>query len=208
MEDYARFLIETEDLKHLIRRLKLVEKANRTKRHKINCVVTVKKGCVEFNSPGYFQVLSAETAGICRFSTSVSFFTKILKTYKISSLTFDVFDNWIRIEHLSVKVKTTFFHNDRILRSLQIPINYDYRDLLKVSPETFTKDEIDFINVGAQAKKAREMFLLDLMAAHKLLETYNIDFNSLRNWVCIQLGLNPTDFVCDQMELQTKKYND
>lgn len=203
MEDFIKFSLETEDLEHLIRRLKLVEQVNRRKKHKIYCEVTVKEGCVEFNSPGYFQVITAQTTGICRFSTSISFFIKLLKSYKKSVLHFEVSYQWLWIEDFSVKVKTTFFQDDKILRSLQLPINYNYVELLKVSPASFTKDEIELINVDMQLKKAKEMFLLDLVAAHKLLEIYKIDFNSFRNWACIELGLNPLDFVPNEIELQT-----
>ncbi len=205
MEDFVQFSIETEDLEHLIRRLKIVEKVNRRKKHKINCEVTVKDGIVEFNSPGYFQVLEAKTTGACRFSTSISIFFKLLKTYKKSTLYFEVHDNCLQIEDLSIKINTTFFHNDRILRSMQIPINYNYDDLLRVRMNSFTTDELDLNNVRVQVLKARQIFLLDLLAAHKLLEIYKIDFNSFRNWACLELELNPMDFVCNQIELQTIK---
>lgn len=209
MEDCVKFSIETEELNNLIKRLKLVEHVNSRKKHTITAVITVRDRYVEFNSPGYYQKINAETTGICRFSIRVSFFIRLLKSYKKSVLYFEVFRNRLQVENFSMSVNATFFHDDKILRSVQLPINFNYIDLLRLSQDQFTKEEIDLNNIEMHIKNAREMFILDLMAAFKLLEVYHLDYNTFRNWACLELGLNPIDFISYELEHQkTILYND
>jgi hypothetical protein len=209
MEDCVKFSIGTEELNNLIKRLNLVEHVNSRKKHSLTTEVTVKTGYVEFNSPGYYQKITADTTGICRFSVRISFLIKLLKSYKKSILYFEIYRNRLQIENLSILVSASFFHDDRILRSIQLPINFNYIDLLRLKPDQYTKEEIDLSNLEMQIKYAREMFTLDLMAAYKLLEIYRIEYNTFRNWVCLELGLNPLDFISYELEHQkTILHND
>ena len=50
----------------------------------------------------------------------------------------------MEIKGLFLKVETTFFETDKILRSIKMPINYTDWHLLRLENEGYTPEELEF----------------------------------------------------------------
>jgi hypothetical protein len=56
----------------------------------------------------------------------------------------EITDGWLAIAGIKVAAKTSFFADDSILRSVNLPLNYNDADLLRMSDNGFTTEELAF----------------------------------------------------------------
>ncbi|MBW6489619.1 MAG: hypothetical protein K0B15_00360 [Lentimicrobium sp.] len=193
------FLIETEGLSQILNRLKIVQKLNKGKKKVLMCEVTVKKGCIELSTPGLFQVLEARTSGTCKFVIPVSFFTKVVASYKNDYLNFAVSKGMLEMENYICNANTTFFEDDSVLRSIQLPINFKSSDLLPLTGIEYTKEELEFNNLAPHVEKAKRKLVMDLLAASQMLSDYDISYKELKAYTCDRLKINPG--ILDDIEM-------
>lgn len=187
----VKFSIETDGLSQVLNRLKIVQKINKGRKKAVMCEVTVKKGCIELSTPGLFQVLEAKTRGTCKFVIPISFFTKVVASYKNDYLNFMVTKGKLEMENYICNANTTFFEDDSVLRSIQLPLNYKSSDLLPLTGLEYTEEELIFNNIAPQVDRAKRKLVMDLMAASQMLTDYDISYTELKTLVCNKLKINP-----------------
>lgn len=193
------FLIDTNELNQVLKRLKIIQKVNKGKKKAIMCEVTVKDGRIELNAPGLFQILEAKTNGTCKFSLRISFFTRVIASYKKKYLNFNVTEGILEIENYICNVNTTFFENDSILRSIQLPINFNDGDILSLTGPEFTKEELQFNQLGPDIIRAKKKLVMDLLAASQILADYKISYSELKTLVCNKLNIDPLVFLEEEI---------
>lgn len=189
------FSVNNKALTEALKRIKLAHKVQGRKKQIVVCEVTVKTDCLEIQAPGIFVQLEATASGPCKFSVAYLIFSKIVNSYKTETLRFTVQKGRIHIENLSFSVDTTFFKNDNILRSIQLPINYGAAELLTLNQIDYTPEELHFNKMDAQVEHAMVKLVKDLMAASKKLKPYHITYNDLKKMVCERLNLNPSELI-------------
>lgn len=185
------FLIEKDELNQVVKRLKIIQKVYKGRKKALMCEVTVKDGCIEISVPGLFQVLSAQSSGACKFTLPFTFFTKVVATYEMKFINFIVTAGKVEMENFICKANTTFFEDDSVLRSLQLPINFQDGDLLPLSAAGYTVEELQFNHMVPQIERAKKRLVKDLQAASQMLAGYNISYLELKAFVCKKLNIDP-----------------
>jgi hypothetical protein len=111
-------------------------------------------------------------------------FFDIIKSIKKSTVEIIIKENEISIDITTINAKTTFFENDRILRTIVLPMNYTDDDLIKLLKEGYTKEELSFNNFTkkineALRRKEKEEEELKLKEKQNLLYPENSLFSDL-----------------------------
>ncbi|OAB25320.1 hypothetical protein SAMN05444395_10947 [Flavobacterium fryxellicola] len=94
--------------------------------------LTITDGLLTLVIPGVRLELKCETSGTAKASLGLYYFREIIKNWKDLQLQCFIHDDEFKIGVTSIKAKTTFFENDSILRSINLPINYSELHLLQL----------------------------------------------------------------------------
>lgn len=189
----VKFSVDTAALMVALDRIKLVHKVQSRKKKVVVCEVTVKTDCLEIQAPGVFVKIAAESNEPCKFTVPYLIFSRIVNSYTTEMLYFTVNVGRVQLENLSFSVDTTFFNDDNILRSVQLPINYGDSDLFTLKQETYTVEELKFNKMDVQIEQAMLKLANDLRIASKRLKPYQVSYADLKSLVCERLGLNPAE---------------
>ena len=102
------------------------------------------------------------------------YFKDIVSSQKDPILQILITDGEMKIGKLKIPVKTTFFEDDTILRSIDIPVNPTPQDLLDLSSGHYTPEEIAF-NQMQDAEREGKIRLKDaIQKAFDLLKVYKV----------------------------------
>ncbi len=143
MNKSASFRIEKEPLLAALKQLQRVEKSSKKKRSTIE--ITILKGYIQLLIAGVRLNIHADTNGSAKFTILLWYITDVVNNEKDLYLDFSLDENRLKLRGFSFDVPTTFFENDRILRSINLPINYKYLDIVELYlSQKFTEEEIVF----------------------------------------------------------------
>jgi hypothetical protein len=107
----------------------------------------------------------------------------LLKDNKDVEIQAEITDGWLAIAGIKVAAKTSFFADDSILRSVNLPLNYNDADLLRMSDNGFTTEELDFNRLGAKIREAETNLDVNIIKAHRVLKVYGITVEEIREMV-------------------------
>ncbi len=134
---------------------------------------TLSKNKLTLNIPGGSVFVHAATEGGAKFSTTLLYLLELVETYRDKELKFILETNKLRINYTSAGIKTTFFETDAILRSIDLPLNYDFTDLIKLKLSgKYSPEEIDFNELGEKIKEAENQLNEDVDALYAILIKY------------------------------------
>ena len=88
-------------------------------------------------------------------------------------------DRTIQIGITKFNAKTTFFENDKILRTIKLPMNYSDADLIRLAKENYTREELIFNNLLSLIEKAELKMEKDISDAYVLLKSYGVKHEDL-----------------------------
>jgi hypothetical protein len=188
------FTIENKELSKVLKQTRAIYKAGKTRRNALSCEVTVLKDSVEIVSPGIGFRLDALTNGICKFSLPLRFFDNLIDTFKDRALIFKVSEEQLEVENFSCKVKTIFFQDDSVLRSIQLPINFTDADLIVIgSKRIYTEEELEFNEMHGVISNAQASLKDNIETAWALLKVYHVTKDELAELVCRKMGITPEE---------------
>lgn len=146
MQSTATFKVDKRQLLNALKQLQKIEKAGKKKDSTLE--VTIFDGYIRLVIPGIELNVQAFTKGSAKFTLRLWYFTDIVNAEKDSELHFTLTENQLNLRGFSFNVLTTFFENDRILRSINLPVNYKYLDIVRLYlSEKYTTEEIVFNNL-------------------------------------------------------------
>lgn len=151
--------------------LKKIEKSVK-KKHSV-LEVTVIDDALILNIPGVELKVKAETRGSVKFTARLWYFTDVVSSYGVEALSCLITENTIKINNTFFDVYTTFFANDSILRSIDLPANYTDIDIyrLQVSGK-YTEDEIEFNRLTEKVNDATKQIKIDTDKVAVILRKY------------------------------------
>ena len=153
MEQTASFRVLKNQLLNLLKQMQRVEKSAKKKLSTLE--VTIIDNYLKLAIPGIQLNINAATKDSAKFTVRLWYFADIIKAEKDSTLHFDLSENRLSLRTLSFPVMTTFFENDKILRSINLPVNYKYIDIVRLYlSEKYTTDEIIFNNLDKEVVDA------------------------------------------------------
>ncbi|MBP7397285.1 MAG: hypothetical protein KA933_10015 [Flavobacterium sp.] len=95
----------------------------------------------------------------------------------------------MEIKGLFLKVETTFFETDKILRSIKMPINYTDWHLLRLENEGYTPEELEFNKLDYQVYCAKRNLKSNIHKTVELLNLYGINKKEIEEFVNKKLNL-------------------
>ena len=176
--------------KKLIQTLKFVKVAigNPTDKNMVKSAeITVTNGKFTIAAPGAIFYLDCFTYGTCKASVRFLHFMQIIKDLKSEETEITIKEGSLKINGVTIPVKTTFFEDDNILRTIDLPINYTEAGLIRLSHSGYTYEELEFNNITSKIKLAKENLDDNLMKASRLLNQYGIDYGELKTIVHVKL---------------------
>ena len=151
--------------------------------------MTVTDGKLTLVIPGAKYILDCETIHSAKGTIALPYFLDIIKTQKLPLITCTFTDDTIEIMGLFIKIQTTFFETDKILRSIKMPINYSDWHLLKLEKEGFTIEEIDFNKLSYEIHCAKRTLRINIRKTFELLQVYGISKKEIEEFINKKLDL-------------------
>jgi hypothetical protein len=164
----------------LLKQVSVAAKSRNKKMMKETCEITVTDGKATFAIPGAIFTLDCITYQTCKASISFFHLYDIVRTTKDKVTEIIIKEGEINVAGIGVSAKTTFFETDRILRTVQLPINYTEADLLRmVKDDLYTWEELNFNKLAAPIYNAEKGLENSIKAAYKRLKQYGVSLVEL-----------------------------
>ena len=165
MESTASFRVLKNELLNVLKQMQRVEKSAKKKLSTLE--VTIIDNYPQLAIPGIQLSINTATKGSAKFTVRLWYFADIIKAEKDSTLHFDLLENQLKLRVFTFPVLTTFFETDRILRSINLPLNYTDLDLAKLFLSgKYTDEEIEQVSKSKKEPsfKFQEYVLLFLQS--------------------------------------------
>ncbi len=169
----ATFSVTQKNLFLALKQLNKLEKL--AKRRKITLEITLFQEYILLVVPGVELKVKASTNGSAKATVLLWYFTDIVRSQKEEILFFTIMYNQIHLNGLVFNALTTHFDDDRILRSIQLPINFTLIHIARLYlSEKYTSDELLFNNLSDKVIKSFDQVNVDIMKAYNLLSKYGV----------------------------------
>lgn len=167
---------------------KVLGRTSKTKRLTV-LEMTITDAKLTLVIPGTIHILDCETKSTAKVTLNLFYFLDIIINQKEDTLECVITDNTIEVNGLFVKVQTTFFETDRILRSIKMPLNYTDFHLLKLERQGYTEEEIKFNKLGIQIYLAKKRLTSNIHKTINLLNVYGINETDIEEIVKRKIDL-------------------
>ncbi len=159
-------------------------KGKRAKEIKIICEITVTNGKITIVLPGMELYLPCKTTGGgAKIAVKYFYFLDIVKGITDTEPEFKVTQGTITVGILTFYCQTWFFPNDRILRSIQLPINYSDKDLLLLRNGRYTDEELEFNKMTFKIEQAEDNLKSNIMSTYNKLKEYGVNYSEIEEMV-------------------------
>lgn len=160
--------------------------------------ITVLDGKIQLVGSGFIKEINAMTTGSCKLTIPVLHWYELVTMSTDKILKVVVTEGEAMVGKVSVRVLTTFFETDKILRSISLPANPKAIDYWKLEYQGYTPEEIQFNGLDSKIKWAKREFeeCIDLAAMN--LNPFRITKAELREMILKRLREK------EKIELTTK----
>lgn len=190
MRNKATFNSNTKKLLQTLRALRKAVKGKNKRTLATICEITVTDGKVAFAVPGAIFSIECYTQGVCKAAISFLHFYHLIKDLNTTQSEIVITSESLTVNKVTVPIKTTFFNNDSILRTIQLPLNYADNELINLLNEKYTIEELDFNKLTEQIHKAILTLNENLKKAHLILNRYGITHEDLQSLLSSKLELS------------------
>ena len=174
MASTASFRVLKNELYNVLKQMERVEKSAKKKLSTLE--VTIIDNYLQLAIPGIQLNINAATKGSAKFTVRLWYFADIIKAEQDNTLHIELTENRLGLRALSFPVMTTFFETDRILRSINLPLNYTDLDLAKLFLSgKYTDEEILFNNLDKEAGDAMRKAKTDIGKIVLLMKKYGFN---------------------------------
>ncbi len=151
-------IIETKkkELQKALMFLNATNVLSKKKAINLTCEITVMTGKIQLAVPGSYYELNCKTSGVVKATIPLIYLIEIIKSINTDNLQIKIKDNFLHVEDITVKLKTCYIEDDRILRTIKLPANYTDIELLKLTTSGYTMEELDFNNLIPQIIQAQK----------------------------------------------------
>jgi hypothetical protein len=171
---FIQFSIEKNKLLPVLKQLAAMERSARKRNSVLE--VTVKDACLELVMPGAQLQVAAEASGAVKFRTRLWYFRDLIENEKDKVLHFKVEEHALKIRDFTFTVYTAFMEDDRILRSIDLPLNYTPLDLARLYlSDRYTDEELEFNGMDKEALKAYRKITGDIQKIAVLMKPFGFD---------------------------------
>lgn len=188
-EETASFSVLKSELLNILKQMQRVEKSARKKMSTLE--VTFIDGFLQMAIPGIQLKINATTKGSAKFTVRLWYFADIIKGEQDNTLHFDLFENQLKLRVFSFPVLTTFFETDRILRTINLPVNYTDMDLTKlVLSNKYTDEEILFNDLDKKIAGVMRKAQTDISKITSMMKKYGFNQKEVEELILNKLKEN------------------
>ncbi|WP_162419232.1 hypothetical protein [Cyclobacterium roseum] len=149
--------------------------------------ITVLDGRIQLIGRGFVKDLEARTTGSCKLVVPVVHWYEIIKMSKEKILKVVITEGEAMVGRVTVNVPTTFFENDKILRSISLAANPKAIDYWKLEYQGYTPEELEFHQVNSKIEWAKSEFDKCIGSAAYTLSPFRITKKELMKMVLQRL---------------------
>lgn len=182
------FVIETQSLLSNLLQLKKVERSAKKKTSVLE--LTVVDNELALVIPGIRLGVKAETTGSAKFSIRLWHFSDIISCITTELIRCTITTNCIEINSSRYNVYTTFFDNDTILRSIDLPVNFTQLDIFKLYLSgKFTPEEVEFNKLTNEVKDALNQVNADIDKVAVMIKKYGVKREDVSNLIISKIQI-------------------
>jgi hypothetical protein len=167
------------ELKKITKALGPVSKWNRY----TTIELTITDGLLTLVVPGIRLEVKCKTTSTAKAALGLFFFRDIIKNWATLHLECFIHDNVFKTGVTSIKAQTTFFENDSILRSINLPINYSEMHLLQLEHKGFTEEEIDFNKLEFELYYAKKHLKSNIKKTIEIIGLYGVSSKEIEDLI-------------------------
>jgi hypothetical protein len=145
--------------------------------------LTITDGLLTLVIPGVRLEVKCETKSTAKATLGLFYIRDIIKNWNKLDVEFIIINNAMSLGLTTVRVQTTFFENDSILRSINLPINYSDLHLLRLENKGFTPEEIDFNKLEYQIHIAKRNLKINIKNSTDILKVYGVKIKEIEELV-------------------------
>ena len=181
------FEIDTKEVQKTFKEIKKILTAAKFWKITSRTEITVVDGKIQLVGFGYIKEINAETTGSCKLTVPVLHWYELVTMNTEKMLKVVVTDGEAMVGKVSVRVKTTFFETDQILRSIVLPANPKAIDYWKLEYQGYTLEEIQFNGLESKIAWAKREFEECIGLAAMNLNPFRITKAELREMILNRL---------------------
>lgn len=143
------------------------------------CELTFSDNKIAIAVPGAQFNVESDGLGAAKVTLPFSYLYDIIEKSSKHFLEISIERDQMTINSLTIAASTTFFEDDRILRTIDIPLNYSDKDLLLLRNGRYTKEELEFNKLIPKIELAEENLMKNIDKAYQLLKQYGLKKSEL-----------------------------
>jgi hypothetical protein len=190
------FNCKTKDINDCMIRLHAVHRNKHYRTLTFLVEITLTDGHVTLAIPGAVFGFDCKTKGTAKATMPFNKLHSILEHHNIDQLLVEFYDEALRFGITKVAAKTTFFTNDKILRTIHLPNNYTEMDLILLKNNNYTKEELEFNSLTGPIQAAERKIYYHIRRAALYLKPYGIRPKEIKLLLMDKLNI--------QLDLDTK----
>lgn len=136
--------------------------------------LTVTDGVLALAVPGAVLRIEGTTSGTCKATIRYFYFLQMIEDSAQKTIEIEITQGEININGVRKNISTTFFENDSILRTINLPANYRVIDLLRLPSEGFTIEELQFNVLDIPLQNAKMMLKGNIERSYANLSDYGV----------------------------------
>lgn len=140
--------------------------------------------------PGIKLEVPCETISTAKATLNSYYFYDIVKTWEGIFLECIFTDNQMQMGVTKINVQTTFFEDDSILRSIQLPINYTDWHLLQLEQKGFTLEELRFNDLEFTVYHAQRRLKRNINKVTELLKVYGFTKKEIEELITNKINIH------------------
>jgi|GEM_PF-1453205 len=150
------FELNTKETQQVFKEIKKFFTAAKSWKISTSIELTIIDGLVQVVGNGFIREIKALTTGSCKLVVPVIHWYELFQSSTTPMIKVVVSEGEAMVGRVTVRVRTTFFETDQILRSIQLPAKPKALDYLKLDYQGYSKAELQFNQVEARVEWAKK----------------------------------------------------
>jgi|GEM_PF-2213120 len=150
------------------------------------CEITVTDAKATFASRGKIFSIDCITKGTAKITVPVYYIYDIIDGDPSNEMKFEVTEGAMKINKVTINVTTCFFKDDRILRTIRLPMNYDEADVIRLLND-HTVEELTFNNIFNKVNLGLVRLDKNINSAYNFLKVYGVTKEEIEQLVAPKL---------------------
>ena len=151
-----------------------------------DCEMTIISAKVTFASRGGIYSIDCITKGTAKIVVPVYYLFDIIDVDPSEEMEFTITEGNMRINNITIKANTCFLNDDKILRSIKLPVNYNSGDLIRLLND-HTEEELIFNRIYGKVLKELSRLENNIINAYVILKEYGVKYEEIERLVAPKL---------------------